>query len=76
VANEKNERGGDSLSDRFKASDVKDPKDDAIWAGLEMLEGRPDRVTETYQDLCLDLDTIQVKQVNELVKLLVGKGRS
>jgi hypothetical protein len=48
-------------------------KDDAVEFGLELIDAHYKgvrRLGETFQDLCLGLDAIQVKQVNTLLKLI------
>jgi hypothetical protein len=64
--------GRGTMQDR--ASDGSgDTKDQAVWFGLELLEGLGpvEHASEAYQDLCLGLEVIQVKQVNELLQLIL-----
>jgi hypothetical protein len=53
-------------------------QDEVTQYGLDLLEefGAVEHASETYQDLCLGLETIQIKQVNELLHLLLtARGR-
>ena len=49
-------------------------KDQAVWFGIELLgkPGSPEHASQIYQDLCQYLETGQVEQVNELLRLLLG----